>query len=522
MFFVNKMSVGRRLALGYGVVISLMLMVLVAMLLQLREVEHANRVLQTEQAERLALAKEWRENIIVNVTRALALGVTANETLLKFFSDEMAYLVKRTTEIQKRYVELEETEEGKTIQARMGQERKRYLIVRQKMEDVGADEKVRQQLVLDMKDIATAYIKESTNLVQYQERRTIELGQKIDDSIVLSREVLIGATAFSAVLAFFLGGLVSRSITTPLNQIQDVTLRIAGGDLSRDVPVAQGRSELSSLLKNISAMQDCLRDLVSKSRQAALSVNQASREASAGNADLSARTEQAASSLEQTASAMDEISSTAKHSADSVRVANEQVVAASNVAQRGGQVMDDVVHTMGRIDQASRKIADIIGVIDGIAFQTNILALNAAVEAARAGEQGRGFAVVATEVRTLAQRSATAAREIKDLIGASLMQVDNGAQLVTDAGAIIRDIVDRVGQVRDTMKEISIAADEQSRGIAEVNIAITHLDQMTQQNSALVEQTTAAALQLNQQSHQLTDVINGFRLEGIPAQRLLA
>ncbi|ALU90825.1 methyl-accepting chemotaxis I protein [Herbaspirillum rubrisubalbicans M1] len=512
MSLLHKLSVGRRLALGYAVIVGLMVAMLLVMLGQLRAVGQANDILQEEQAERLSLAKEWRENIVVNVARALALGVTANDTLLKFFSDDMAYLVKRTTEIQKRYTELDQTEEGKAILQRMGEERKRYLVVRQKLEEVGADAATRAQLVQDMQSIATAYIKQGTNLVHYQEKRTHELGGEIDAALDRSRLVLLGATAASIVCAILLGWLLTRSIAAPLHEMQTLTLRIAAGDLTASVPAAQGRSELAALLNNVGNMQESLRSLVSKSRQAAMSVNQASSEAAAGNSDLSARTEQAASSLEQTASAMEQIASTAQQSAEFARSANHQVSKASDVAQQGGQVMGDVVQTMNRIDEASRRIADIISVIDGIAFQTNILALNAAVEAARAGEQGRGFAVVASEVRTLAQRSATAAREIKDLINASMSAVGGGMSLVNDAGKIIRDVVQNVDLVRKTIAEISVAAEEQSRGIGEVNAAISQLEQATQQNAALVEQTTSATLQLNQQAVVLAEVISDFKL----------
>jgi methyl-accepting chemotaxis protein len=241
-------------------------------------------------------------------------------------------------------------------------------------------------------------------------------------------------------------------------------------------------------------------------------ISTASREIASGNADLSGRTEQAASNLEETASAMEELTSTVRHSADSAAQANQLASSAAQVAQQGGTVVTQVVDTMTAIHASSRKIGDIIGTIDGIAFQTNILALNAAVEAARAGEQGRGFAVVAGEVRTLAQRSAEAAREIKTLIGASVTQVEAGARLVEQAGGTMTEIVASVQRVTDIVGEISTAAVEQSQGIGQVNLAVADLDKMTQQNAALVEQSTAAAESLREQASRLSEVVSTFRL----------
>ncbi len=247
-------------------------------------------------------------------------------------------------------------------------------------------------------------------------------------------------------------------------------------------------------------------------RASAGSVNVASEEIATGNHDLSARTEQAASNIQQTASAMEQLTATVRNSADSARQANQLAASAAEVAQRGGAVVSQVVSTMDEINQSSKRISDIIGTIDGIAFQTNILALNAAVEAARAGEQGRGFAVVAGEVRTLAQRSAEAAREIKGLIGASVDRVEAGSRLVADAGHTMEEIVGSVKRVSDVIGEISTASSEQSDGIGQVGTAVTQLDQMTQQNAALVEQSTAAAESLRQQAQRLTDALAGFRL----------
>jgi methyl-accepting chemotaxis protein len=284
--------------------------------------------------------------------------------------------------------------------------------------------------------------------------------------------------------------------------------QVSQGNLALQLPAAPAGSVMHALAEMVQTLQRT----VSAVRQSTEGIGHAAAEIAAGNTDLSNRTEQAASSLEETASSMEQLTGTVRQSADAARMANQLASSAAEVAQRGGEVVGQVVHTMDEINHASRKIADIIGVIDGIAFQTNILALNAAVEAARAGEQGRGFAVVAGEVRSLAQRSAEAAREIKGLIGTSVDKVEAGARLVGDAGQTMNEIVASVRRVTDVVGEITAAAAEQSQGISEVNTAVTQLDQMTQQNAALVEQSAAAAESLRDQAGRLAGVVTNFRL----------
>ena len=327
------------------------------------------------------------------------------------------------------------------------------------------------------------------------------------------------ATAFGIVLAIVVVLVVpltllnSRSITEPIAQAQETARRIASGDLTRSID-AQGNDEAADLLRALDAMQGALRRLVGEVTDSSQSIQTASGEIAAGSSDLSNRTEQAASSLQETASSMEQLTSSVAQSAESARQANQLATSAADVAHRGGQVVSQVVETMEDIHASSRKIADIIGVIDGIAFQTNILALNAAVEAARAGEQGRGFAVVAGEVRSLAQRSAEAAREIKGLIGTSVDKVENGSRLVQEAGVTMKDIVASVQRVSDIIGEITAATTEQSSGIGQINAAVGHLDQMTQQNAALVEESAAASESLKEQTARLTQVVGTFRLPG--------
>ncbi len=323
---------------------------------------------------------------------------------------------------------------------------------------------------------------------------------------------IMGMVIACITLAMLMAVWVSRLIARPLQEAVSVAQRVAGGDLTTTI-VPGGKDETGQLLGALKSMNDSLVEVVTKVRQGSGTITTASTEIAAGNLDLSSRTEEQASSLEETASAMEELTSTVKQNADNARQANQLAASASEVASAGGTVVNQVVDTMGAINASSRKISDIIGVIDGIAFQTNILALNAAVEAARAGEQGRGFAVVASEVRSLAQRSAAAAKEIKELIEDSVSQVNMGSQLVEKAGNTMNEVVDSVRRVTDIVAEISSASQEQSDGIEQVNIAITQMDEVTQQNAALVEQAAAAAQSLQEQAETLTETVGFFKLD---------
>jgi len=370
-----------------------------------------------------------------------------------------------------------------------------------------------QAQTLVAQDVRSAYREAGQALQAWWEFNSADADESLAESQAVYRQSVALQTSLGGVA--LLAGLVAavavtRSITRPLNEARVLGQAVTAGDLSgRAQP--RGRNELSELLQTFNLMAARLSEMVSDIRANAEQIATGSQQIAIGNKDLSARTETQAASLEQTASSMDEIAGHVRAGAHNARQAGELASAAAQAVRDGGQRVDDVVHTMGQISASSRRIADIIGVIDGIAFQTNILALNAAVEAARAGEQGRGFAVVATEVRTLAQRSAQAAREIKSLIQASVEQVELGHQQVQRAGGAIAGVVDQVQRVNALIGEIVAAASEQTQGIDQINVAVSHIDHTTQQNAALVEQTAAAAESLQRQSQALQQQMAAFR-----------
>ena len=351
-------------------------------------------------------------------------------------------------------------------------------------------------------------------LAVLEEKQTATAAKQAEGEYTTARNFMLAFAAFAVVVGLFAAILITRKLIKQLGGEPDYTARIASsiarGDLS--ISIDTSNAEKGSLLMEVREMRNSLKDIVGQVRHGTETIGTASREIAAGNIDLSSRTEMQASSLEKTASAMEELTSTVKQNADNAREANLLAATASDVARKGGEVVAQVVDTMGSINTSANKIVDIIGVIDGIAFQTNILALNAAVEAARAGEQGRGFAVVAAEVRNLAQRSAAAAKEIKTLIGDSVEKVERGSKLVGQAGVTMDEVVASVKRVTDIMSEISNASQEQSAGIEQVNLSIIEMDAMTQQNAALVEQAAAAAQSLQDQAGELAHVVSVFKL----------
>jgi methyl-accepting chemotaxis protein len=407
------------------------------------------------------------------------------------------------------------SEAGKKLFAELQAARGVYVPVQTAfMELVRAGKKPEAQALLTdkLRPAQLNYFKAVDTLKEYQiglVSKAVDDGKKAyetDKAILFSLLVLM--VAVSAVFGWF----IARSIVKPLQRAVGSAGRIAEGNL-REVITAEGRDETTELLQAVSRMQASLRTVVGQVRTGVDSVTTASAQIAAGNQDLSSRTEEQASSLQQTASSMEQLTGTVNQSSENARQANQLAQSASQAASKGGEVVREVVGTMEQISASSKRIADIIGTIDGIAFQTNILALNAAVEAARAGEQGRGFAVVASEVRSLAQRSAQAAKEIKSLITDSEEKVGAGGRLVVQAGTVMDDIVNQVRRVTDLVGEITSASAEQSQGIGQINDAVTQMDQVTQQNAALVEESAAAAASLSQQAQKLAEVVAVFQID---------
>jgi methyl-accepting chemotaxis protein len=424
---------------------------------------------------------------------------------------QIAALSKQQTEYQAQISEAEE----KAIYPQVEKDIAAFLNEHKKIIQVSRNEKNEDARALLKGESTRLYrdlLEQTEKLVEVNERGATASNISADSIYTSARMLIIGMLVFCMITALLLAVWVARVISVPLVTAVEVAQRVANGDLTASI-APSSKDETGQLLDALKSMNTNLLKIVGEVRVGTDTISTASNEIATGNMDLSSRTEEQAGSLEETASAMEQLTSTVKQNADNARQANQLAATASEVAISGGNVVGQVVDTMGSINDSSRKIVDIIAVIDGIAFQTNILALNAAVEAARAGEQGRGFAVVASEVRSLAQRSASAAKEIKVLIDDSVNKVDVGSKLVEQAGVTMEEVVNSVKRVSDIVAEISSASQEQSQGLEQINIAITQMDEVTQQNAALVEQAAAAAQSMQEQAGRLTEVVAIFKLD---------
>jgi methyl-accepting chemotaxis protein len=516
---LTDMKIGVRLGLGFGLVLLLLATLIAVGLVRLASIGDIN--------ERI-IGKDWVKGEATQTVNATTRDNARRTMELFVANDKDKAATYQAIEANKKKIDgalatldkLIYTPEGTALLTRIKESRAAY---------VASFSKVARLLAEGKRDEATMAMTSETlpaldvlqehvvAMADLQSKLVAASGAEARQNIESARNLMTGLGLVALLIGIGLAYVITRSITGPLQDAVLVAQTVASGDLTSDIKV-RTTDETGQLLQSLKDMNESLKEIVSRVRVGTDTIATASSQIAGGNLDLSARTEEQASSLEETVASMEQLTSTVRQNADNARQANQLAASASGVARKGGEVVLQVVDTMNSINDSARKIVDIIGVIDGIAFQTNILALNAAVEAARAGEQGRGFAVVAAEVRNLAQRSATAAKEVKILIGDSVDKVDVGTKLVAQAGATMGEIVVSVQRVTDIMGEITAASEEQSAGIEQINQAMSQMDEVTQQNAALVEEAAAAAESLQDQAGNLAQVVGVFKLNGAQAR----
>ena len=515
---IKNISIGKRLALGFGVVIFLLLTLAALSYLRISNLNGEVGGLVDTRYPKTVAANNIKSDANEATRSMLNVLIMTDPSQI---SKELANIDTRNAAAAKALGELSRSASNPKEQAILKQiELLRTKFIPGQKTFVGLiNENLKDdamvKFMFSLRPQQTRYFNELDKYIAFQNAEMIQSGQ--DASALTSRTqfMIMVLALVAALLSLAVAVLATRSITTPLREAVIVAQRVANGDLSSDILV-NSEDETGQMMASLKHMNESLIKIVAEVRSGTVSIAEASAEIASGNLDLSSRTEQQANSLGATSRSMRELTDTVQQNADNARQANQLATKASEVAARGGSVVSRVVDTMGSITASSKKIVDIIGVIDGIAFQTNILALNAAVEAARAGEQGRGFAVVASEVRNLAQRSAGAAKEIKALIGDSVDKVREGSLLVEQAGVTMEEVVSSVRRVTDIMGEITSASQEQSAGIAQVNTTILEMDETTQQNAALVEEAAAAAGSMQEQAANLARVVSVFKLDHAP------
>jgi len=513
MKWLSNIKIGTRLAIGFGLVLVFAASLLVLGILGMSQLQDSTDYIFNHKVTSLDAATDMREHARTLVLILHKLTAPANAAESERETKNLASTIDAYDKAEALAENLIVDGASKTTLEETAKQKNAVMNVVNKIKGVVSEGNTFDAATILQNDFPIPHekwLQSLGSLAQKQHegmKRTYDISQQDYKNTTLSM-IAIGFVIL--ILGSATAWTITRTISVPIRRAEVAANQIARGDLSHEIAMA-GSDEVGRLLESLRTMKINLLGMIAQIKQGADSIVVASQQIATGNADLSSRTESQASSLEETASSMEELTGTVKQNAENAHEANKLVISASDAADKGGAVVNQVVATMGSIKESSRKISDIIGVIDGIAFQTNILALNAAVEAARAGEQGRGFAVVAAEVRNLAQRSASAAKEIKLLIGDATNEVDYGSKLVVEAGDAMTLIVRSVQHVANIMGEITAASTEQSSGIEQVNMAVKEMDEMTQQNAALVEQAAAAAESMKEQALELGQTVNVFK-----------
>ncbi|MEQ9944819.1 methyl-accepting chemotaxis protein [Pectobacterium aroidearum] len=521
---MKNMSLGKMLGTGFTLIIVIGFLVAILGRVQLEKLGGNIQLLSQMRITNLLLMQEVKDNVNIAARSIRNIALLTDQQQMKVEKDRIEQTIARNSELLEKIRKNLVDNDAKTLLSTLDQARPAYTSSMKKATELAMSNEhdaFRNFLLTEVRTTQASVFDILDKMVEMQKQLTVELANDSENNALHAGTLMLIIALCSALLGGVVAWWITRKIKRQLGgepaYTLEVTRQVAQGNLA--IAIERRDGDTTSVLAAMEEMRQSLSNIVGQVHQSSESIATGASQIAIGNTDLSQRTEEQAANLQETAASMEEMNTTVKQNADTVRNAAQLANTASAAARKGGDVVNHVVRTMEEITASSRKIGDIIGVIDGIAFQTNILALNAAVEAARAGEQGRGFAVVAGEVRSLAQRSASAAREIKDLIGISVRKVEAGEQLVNEAGVTIEEVVEQSQRVANLINEIGLTTHEQEQGVSQVNDAVNQLDQVTQQNAALVEESASAADSLNQQARHLVELMSVFKIDGIQPQR---
>ena len=511
---MQNLKIGTRLILSFALMLVFIALVAGIGLWRINASDNTTVELTQDKLANERMISEWSKLTALNAVRTIANSKLTDSTTIKYFEDQMKATSAEITKLQNGLKERLSDDEAKRLYAAIQDRRTEYVTKRsaaQEQRKAGNEAAAKVFYEKELEGLLERYNASINDLLTYERKLINQQAQGLHDENVIGFNLLVGMAALSLALGVLLAWAITKSITLPLSSAVSFAQKVSSRDLTGQLK-STGTDEIAALRNALQDMNTNLLSVIREVKQGAESIATASSQIAAGNIDLSSRTEEQASSLAQTAATMEELTTTVKQNADNARQANGLAESAASIATRSGEVVSKVVHTMGAINSSSKQIVDIISVIDSIAFQTNILALNAAVEAARAGEQGKGFAVVAAEVRNLAQRSAQAAKEIKGLIDKSVTITEEGNQLVSEAGKTMEETVASIRRVTDIMGEITAASQEQSIGIDQINLAVSQMDHVTQQNAALVQEAAAASDSMQDQARHMAELVSTFRI----------